>query len=101
MGTIRIIGAPEDAQAKSKGIFTTVATQTVSEVGSKELQKNLNELVTELGGVLDGLNNRQGDGFKLKQFTVGVDISAKGGVSLVGKLEIGGKAAVSLVFERD
>jgi hypothetical protein len=55
----------------------------------------------ELGAVLDGLNNKQGDGFKLKQFTAGVDISAKGGVSLVGKLEAGEKAAVSLVFERD
>jgi hypothetical protein len=54
-----------------------------------------------LGGVLDGPNNKQGDGFKLKQFTVGVDISAKGGVSIVGKLGAGEKAAVSLVFERD
>jgi hypothetical protein len=113
MGTIKIVVAPErDSQpsmAQTKGMFgsnaANIAANVAAEVDSKQLQQNLSQLVGELGSVLDNLEleqkqQNQTDGFRLKQFTVGVEISAKGGVSLVGKLEAGAKAAVSLVFER-
>ena len=111
MGSITIIGAPDDGQqpqTRTKGMFENsanhVASIVAAAVDSQTLQQNLSQLVTELDGVLDNLEQEQAQsqngGFKLKQFTVGVEISAKGGVSLVGKLEAGAKAAVSLVFER-
>ncbi|NQZ11175.1 MAG: hypothetical protein HRT35_28820 [Algicola sp.] len=106
MGKIKIISAPEvtagpDNKAQSKGLFDkTFAPKTlVNEIDSKTLQQNLNHLVQELNGTFDTLEQQQG--FQLKQFTVSVEINAKGGVALVGKLEAGAKAAVTLVFEKE
>ena len=99
MPTIKIITSAGSQEDNSKGIFGSSASNSVSEVDSAALTSNLNELITNLSGVLDKVQNNEG--YKLKQFTVGVEISAKGGVSLIGKLEAGAKAAVSLVFERD
>lgn len=99
MTTIRIITSPEEQEENSKGLFGSSTSERINEVDSDALKSNLNELITNLSGVLDNVQNN--DGYKLKQFTVGVEISAKGGVSLIGKLEAGAKAAVTLVFEKD
>jgi hypothetical protein len=106
MGKIKIISAPEvtaspDHKAQSKGLFdNSFAPRTlVNEIDSETLQQNLNHLVQELNGTFDTLEQQQG--FQLKQFTVSVEINAKGGVTLVGKLEAGAKAAVTLVFEKE
>jgi hypothetical protein len=99
MTTIKIINSAEEPEDNSKGLFGNSSSTKINEVDSDELKSNLNELIANLSGVLD--NVKSTDGYKLKQFTVGVEISAKGGVSLIGKLEAGAKAAVSLVFEKD
>lgn len=101
MGTIKVVNATEStAESGTKSITRgTTPSQVISEINSEDLQQNLNALVGELGGVLN--NVEQGQGFKLKQFTVGLEISAKGGVSLIAKLEAGAKAAITLTFEKD
>ncbi|MCJ8270924.1 MAG: hypothetical protein MJK04_16165 [Psychrosphaera sp.] len=102
MGIIRIIGATADEQVGTKGGVTRGAAarlNQVSEVSTEVLQDSLSQLVTDLGGVLDNIEQQKS--YKLKQFSVAVEISAKGGVSLVGKLEAGAKAGITLVFERD
>jgi len=38
--------------------------------------------------------------FKLKQIEVGIEISAEGGVNLIGTLTAGAKTAIKLTFER-
>ena len=102
MGTIRIIGAPEESDVGVKGGLTGNSSQSSSkatQVSTEVLQDNLNQLVTDLSGILDNIESQ--NAYKLKQFSVAVEVSEKGGVSLVGKLEAGAKAGINLVFERD
>jgi len=42
----------------------------------------------------------QANDFKLKQVEVGIEVSAEGGVNLIGTMTAGAKAAITLTFER-
>ncbi len=95
--TIRILVAPT-AEVVSKGLAQRGVEAVVEQIDLKVLQQNLNQLTQDVNALF--ANPPTGDGFNLKQVAVGAEISASGGVTLIGTLNVGAKAAITLTFER-
>ena len=95
---IRILAAPAEDDTESKTIIGRRAEAVMAQVDINVLQRSLNQLSEDVGELL--ANAPTSEGFRLKQVTVGVEISAEGGVTLIGTLTAGAKAAVTLTFER-
>jgi hypothetical protein len=98
--TIRILAAPSDSTPVSKGVIarSPSADTVLADVDLQTLAANLAELRAQVGQLFA---DAEGDpGFQLKQVTAGIEINAEGGVSLIGSLKAGAKAAITLTFER-
>lgn len=93
-----IITAPNERFEQTKGIFTPNAEAIVENVPLEALSKNLNSVC---GGVCEALSNLTAVGdFALKEVSIQVEISAQGGVNLIGTANVGGKGAITLKFEK-
>lgn len=113
MGTIKVLTSGDDLRDTRKGgHFASKSVLSgssnsesdghggakIREVDTAVLKQNLNSLVEELQGVIGDINSSPE--CTLRQVTVGVEASASGGVSLIGTVEVGAKAAITLTFER-
>ena len=61
------------------------------------LQTNLQQACEGLSDAFSGL--KQVGDFKLKQVTIGIEVSAEGGISFVGTAKAGARGAITLTFE--
>ena len=69
----------------------------LSAVSVKTLAKNIETACRGLGRALQ--NARKVGGFELDQVTIGLEVSAEGGVAFIGSVNVGGKGAVTLTFK--
>lgn len=63
------------------------------------LKASLGDLASKLGQVIESVAAR-GGGLSLDSVEVGVEITAEGGVALVGSMKAGATASITLTFSR-
>jgi hypothetical protein len=69
------------------------------EVDAEKIQKSLRELVEQLSGIMKENKIKMGS-LHLSELEVNVEITAEGGVALVGVAKAGIKGAITLKFSR-
>ena len=79
-----------------KGIFGTGPVFPI-EIPVDQLRTSLTDLVTKLKAATAALADKS-DGLSLKELEVGVEITAEGGVSLIGTAKAGATASLKLTF---
>ncbi len=97
--TIRILAAPAEGTLTTKGLAKSTAESVIADVDLDTLKTNLEQLRAQVAQLFAA--DQAEPGFRLKQVTAGIEISAEGGVRLIGSLTVGAKAAVTLTFERE
>ncbi len=79
--------------------FLAERTETVLvELDTAQLRNEIERVTRLVSGIL--ADHTDGPTFRLKEASVSLEISAEGGVSLIGTLTAGAKGAVTLTFER-
>lgn len=93
--TISVIVAND--QLVSKGVnSSSVLTKPIP---VDTLKENLHEFVSNIGKSFDGLKSNIKE-FELEEFEVSAEISASGGINLIGTVQGGAKSAIKLKFKR-
>ena len=87
------------ASPPTKGIFGEALMGTV-EIPVDKLRASLSDLGVKLKHATAGLLSET-EGFLLKELEVGIEVSAEGGVSLIGTAKAGATASLKLKFARD
>lgn len=108
MGTIRVRVERESAEGEGAGegpagagvdeikeIFGGGASAVVP-FDTAELAASLRRLTSQLGELFGDL--RAVGGYELQQVQVGLEISAEGGINLIGSAKAGGKGAITMTF---
>jgi hypothetical protein len=93
--TIRVLGLAE-SKLKTKSIFGEREPLEIGAVQPELLKSKLKDLTDSLEDVFTAIET--GGGFRLKEVTIGVEISSSGAVTLIGSLQAGAKAAATLTF---
>jgi len=83
----------------SKGIFGTGAVAAV-DIPVERLNANLSDFVSKLRAATASLAAKA-DGLSLKELEVGIELTAEGGVSLIGTAKAGVTASLKLTFAYD
>ena len=101
METIPFIVKMPDEQAgdDEMGIFGKFRADDaigLQAVPVNRLKENLNQVAEAMLTVLDDI--KQVGQFQLKEVTLQVEVSARGGVNLIGTASLGGKGAITLKF---
>ncbi|WP_295383939.1 hypothetical protein [uncultured Thiodictyon sp.] len=94
--TIRALVAPAET-TQTKGMTARSTEAVLAQVDVDKLKASIEELRQDMADLFAA---RDEAGFRLKTVSVGIEISAQGGVTLIGTLTAGAKAAVTLTFER-
>jgi hypothetical protein len=86
----------EDEKSDQMGIFQPDSLIGLQQIPVAVLKKNLRSISEEMVKILDEIKHV--GQFKLKEITMQVEISASGGISIIGTASIGGKGAITLKF---
>jgi len=90
-----LVSLPEEDE-DVKGIFSPDGDMVFREIPTQQLKENLSRVCQ---GVAETLSEVKKVGeFKLKEVTIQVEITAEGGVELIGTAKMGGKGAITLKF---
>jgi hypothetical protein len=87
----------EDDEMGIFGRFVPEAPIISRAIPTDVLKQNLVGVSRSVVEILEGI--RAVGQFKLKQVTLQVEVSADGGINLVGTAKLGGKGAITLTFE--
>ena len=96
MDTIPFLVSLPDKDEDVKGIFSTDVDIALRELPTNLLRKNLNTVCQGVASVLSDV--QKVGNFRLKEVTVQVEVTAEGGIELVGTAKLGGKGAITLTF---
>jgi Trypsin-co-occurring domain 1 len=87
------------AQENTKSIFGSGTPRQV-EIPVEKLKASLSSLVARLRDATSDIAAGAA-GLSLKELEVGVELTAEGGVSLIGTAKVGGTASLKLTFVHD
>ena len=104
MGKIRVITGNDEPELKSDvlgdsdgGALAGLGGESrLTEMDTQVLRKALADFSGEIGEALRDI--RAVGEFRLKEVQISVEISAEGGISLIGSAKAGAKGAVNLTF---
>ncbi len=88
-----------DEKRPGKGHIDTGPLMSV-EIPVERLKASLSDLVAKLRAATIELAAKA-DGLSLKELEVGIEVTAEGGVSLIGSAKAGGTASLKLTVVRD
>jgi len=95
-----LVAMPEKTNSNDEmgmfGILKPDADIKLKQIPVNVLKRNLTSISLSMLNVIDDI--KQIGKFKLKEVTLQVEVSADGGVSLIGTASLGGKGAISLKF---
>ncbi|MBI1925885.1 hypothetical protein HYR99_16745 [Candidatus Poribacteria bacterium] len=95
MSTIPIrLEESTESQSGTLGVLTPGSV--IKHVSADKIRESLVEFSGQISQVLQDIK-AVGD-FKLKEVQLSVEITAEGGVALIGKAEVGAKGAMTLTF---
>jgi hypothetical protein len=97
MGEIRVWATPADAV--SKGMLSKGTEAVLEKLDPAQLNASLKKLAHDLEEIMKDVETK--GGYRLSGIEVGVEITADAGVNLIGSASVGGKAGLTLRFERD
>jgi hypothetical protein len=98
-----LVGADDDEEAGNAGTKGLrrrgrgSAELRVATVPAERLRDNLEHTVATLRGLFDGIAAERSS-FPLREVQVSFEISAKGGIRLIGTSEVEAKGGITLVF---
>ena len=92
---ISVIVANDQYQSKG-GNTSSVISKTIS---GETLKENLNEFVANIGKTFDGLKSTA-KSFELEEFELNIEVSANGGINLIGMVQGGAKSGITMKFKR-
>jgi hypothetical protein len=90
-----LVSLPEEDE-EVKGIFSMDTDIIVRDLPTDRLRENLSRVCQGVASMLDDV--KQISSFKLKEVTIQVEVTAEGGIELVGTAKLGGKGAITLTF---
>jgi len=88
----------EDDEMGLFGRFRSDAPVGLQNIPADRLKENLVKVSSTVMGILKDI--QEVGQFNLKEVTLAVEISAEGGVSLIGTSKFGGKGAITLKFKK-
>lgn len=95
--TIRVLTVDRDRD-QSKDLLPTVApADRLVDLEVDKLAEEVKRTAESITTILTPLQEPR-EGLTLDEVQIGLEISAEGGVSLVGSLKAGAKAALTLIF---
>jgi hypothetical protein len=86
-------------QSDTKSIFGGESARLV-EIPVERLRASLSDLVSKLRAATSDLAAKT-DGLSLRELEVGIEVTAEGGVSLIGTATVGATASLKLTFAHD
>jgi len=96
METIPFLVSLPDEDEQVKGIFSTETDIVVRDLPTERLRENLNKVCEGVASMVSDV--KKIGGFQLKQVTIQVEVTAEGGIELIGTAKLGGKGAITLTF---
>jgi hypothetical protein len=90
-----VVGQTEESAPQTLGLGDVIEKQ-IAEIDADTLRKSLTGLSSQLGTLFQDIKNV--GGFKLSQVQVSLEISAEGGVALIGTAKAGARGAINLTF---
>lgn len=98
--TIRVLVAATPSGDETKSLLSSKDSGLIlKDIDIAKLKSNLKQFTEGISEILPEIPSS--GSIRLKQFTAGVELSAEGGVTLVGSLKAGAKASITLTFERE
>jgi hypothetical protein len=94
-----LVVLPDEEDKETKGVFSPNAEIGLENISVDRLKKNLGSICQGLSTVLSDI--KKVGNFKLTEVTIGVEVSAEGGVNFVGTTKVGGKGAITLTFSEE
>ncbi|MDJ0592012.1 MAG: hypothetical protein QNJ72_18825 [Pleurocapsa sp. MO_226.B13] len=95
-----LVSLPEqDADEEVKGLFSSRGSKdvvAVRNIPTDRLKKNLSSVCQGLAETLQDI--KAVGNFRLKEVSIEVEVTAEGGVELIGTAKLGGKGAITLTF---
>lgn len=88
-----------DSEEDVKGIFSSRGSQdmiAIRNIPTDKLKENLTSVCQSLAEALEDV--KAVGNFCLKEVTIQVEVTAEGGVELIGTAKLGGKGAITLTF---
>lgn len=90
------VSSIEDQPGETKSIFRPDAEAVLSYIPTDKLRVSMQKVCADLAGVLDDI--KAIGRFRLKEVQIQVEVSAEGGVQLIGTATLGGKGAITMTF---
>lgn len=102
MRTLSVVVAPEPQGSAddTKGLFRRADESVVKAIPLDRLQDELDRLRCGIGELIDGGREAENQEFHLKEISAQVEITASGGINLIGTATVGATAAMTLTFAR-
>lgn len=94
-----LVSLPNEEDQNVKGLFSPDAEIGLKNIPIDLLKENLNNICQSLATALSDI--KKVGNFKLKEVSIGVEITAEGGVSFIGTAKLGGKSTITLTFTED
>ena len=96
MDTIPFLVSLPDEDEPVKGLFSAETEVALRELPTELLRKNLSSVCQGMASMLSDIEEL--GRFRLKEVTVQVEVTAEGGIELVGTAKLGGTGAITLTF---
>ena len=98
-----VVSAPsEQEDPDEKGIFRRRGDDDdllVKPLPVKALTERISGVATDIDAMIAGLREQKsGNGFRLTEVTVQLEVTAEGGVNLIGTATVGASAGITLTF---
>lgn len=90
------VSAIEEHDGETKAIFRPDADALLERIPLDKLQANLSNVCAGLTQALADI--KEVGKFRLQEVTIQVEVTAEGGVNLIGTATLGGKGAITLKF---
>ena len=94
MDTIPVLISIQEEDEEVKGLFSPDADIVMQKIPIDKLRENMLTVCNQVAATVS--NIKQVGQFKLKEVSIQVEISAEGGVELIGTAKLGGKGAITL-----
>jgi hypothetical protein len=96
METIPFLVSLPDEDEEVKGLFSPDADIAVRNLPTNQLRENLSEVCQGVASMVSDV--KKVGGFQLKEISIQVEVTAEGGIELIGTAKLGGKGAITLTF---
>jgi hypothetical protein len=98
--TLPFLVVDEGADRETMGLFRRGEREvTLRPIPVEVLRKNVHAAVAALRSVFEELAE-DASGMRLREVQVGFEVSATGGINLIGTAEVGATGAITLTFTR-